>query len=161
MLYKGSVPLPHQTNQFQTAELAPAQARQAYPLIQLANPNVAMPEWLAFVRRWSRLSPERGGIIALRDRRGYIHAIYTYKIDYSIAIGRLLRVSDIIAGHLPGPPLGRFITDSVNRLADRLQCPSIVLETPASADADTLAAGPNAPFGFLHHLDEETAPKPH
>lgn len=161
MLRERSMTLSHRTNQFQTAELAPALARQAYPLIHLANPNVAMPEWLAFVRRWSRLSPDRGGIVALKDRRGYIHAVYTYKIDYSIAIGRLLRVSDVIAGNLPGPALGRFIMDSVNHLADRLNCPSIVLETPARTDTDALANGLSAPFSILHHLDADAALKHH
>lgn len=153
--------MPYSTNQFQTETLLPALARQAYPLIHLANPDVAMTEWLAFVRRWSRLSPERGGIIALKDRRGYIHAVYTYKVDYSIAIGRLLRVSDIIIGSLPGMSLGDTILHSVNNLADRLHCPAIVLETPTWADAETLTKEPRAPFSFLHHPNAITALKHH
>ena len=135
---------------FNAVHLTQAQARQAFPLARMLNPAIAMADWLGFTRRYTRLPADRGGIVAMMDKRGCIHAIFTYRVDQSIGIGRFLRISDIMIGHLPGVRPGQATLKSIRRLAIQLDCPSVVMEALTVEDADISAADSSAPFGYLH-----------
>jgi hypothetical protein len=125
-------------------------ARLAYPLVRMSRPSISMEEWIAFVRRWVRLSPQQGGIMSIGDKRGYLHALFTYRLDQNLQLGCFVRIGDIIAGHLPGELLNRSIIASADRLAARIGCKSIVIEPAADGAAVRAMTGTETkPFGFL------------
>jgi hypothetical protein len=135
---------------FQEKLLDGRHARLAYPLVCHVKPAMPINDWIAFVRRWSRLSPNKGGIMALNDRRGYLHAIFTYRVEQNLRFGCFVRITDVIVGHLPGETLNRAIMECTDRLAERIGCSMIVIEpTHETAHARMLAAAEIRPFGFL------------
>ncbi|TAK47672.1 MAG: hypothetical protein EPO23_11680 [Xanthobacteraceae bacterium] len=137
------------TDIFEGELLGSHRARLAYPLVRLFDPAISLDSWLAFARRWSRQSAERGGLMAIRDRRGYLHALFTYRIEHNLRFGKFLRVSDVIMGQLPGASLNRSILDTATRLAGRTGCAAIVIE-PAHDTATTAPGAPEtASFGYL------------
>jgi hypothetical protein len=135
---------------FQERLLDSRHARLAYPLVRHVKPAMPITEWIAFVRRWSRLSPKKGGIMTLNDRRGYLHALFTYRVEQNLRFGCFVRITDVIVGHLPGETLNRSIMECADRLAERIGCSTIVIE-PAheAAHARMLSAAEIHPFGFL------------
>jgi len=150
-----------QFDPFAAVPLDAAMARQAYPLVRISNPAISMSDWLAFARRVMRLAPDRGGILALSDRRDCIHAIFTYRVDHSITLGRFLRISDIMIGHLPGLRPEDAILKSARHLAAKLDCPSMVLESLTSEEEAIGASPVSAPFGYLHRKKVLRAVKHH
>lgn len=117
---------------FEATVILSEQARRAYPLIHHSYPNVTFDQWLAFTRRWNRLPRQRGGILAIQDRRGCVHSIFSYRVDSQLLHRRMLRVSDLIVGRLPGGIIDRAIVRKAERLASKVGCHSILFELPQS-----------------------------
>lgn len=125
-------------------------ARLAYPLVGLFDPAITLDAWLGFARRWCRQPPERGGLVAIRDRRGYLHALFTYRVDHNLRLGHFLRIADIIMGHLPGDTLNRCILIKASEIAGRTGCTQIVIEPSHNgATVKAFADQHLAPFSYL------------
>lgn len=141
----------HETfDPFEAVSLTPALARQAYPLVRMADPSLSIGQWLTFARRQMRITARRGGIVALRDRRQCIHALFTYRVDNNLKLRRFLRISDVMVGHLPGVRPLDAVMKAARRQAATLGCNCIVLETLARDEPETAAQDISLPFGFLH-----------
>ena len=124
------------SNIFQTEYLSPKQAREAYPLVRLFHPVLSFEKWLAFARRWRRMLRHRGGLVAMKDMRGYVHAVFSYRVDTNLRNGPVLRVSDLMVGRLPGRLIDRALVESVERLAREIDCTSILFELPQSREGN-------------------------
>lgn len=96
------------------------EARKAYALISLAHPEVTLPHWRTFVRRFNRGRRSERGIVAVSDSRGTIHAVFAYQVETSLKNADALCVSDIVMGRLPGGSLPRALIACVDRLAEQL-----------------------------------------
>jgi hypothetical protein len=119
---------------FYTAPLSHNEARLAFPLVQMSDPTVTLRDWLAFARRWARRRPEQGGLVAVRDRRGIMYALFSYVVERDLRLEACLRISDIIAGRLPGADLDAAILFGIQELGERLGCNSILIDVPVSPE---------------------------
>jgi hypothetical protein len=116
---------------FNAAPLPPAQARLAYPLVQMFDPAVTLEAWLAHARRIARRKPDHGGMIAVRDNRGILHAVFTYSVERNFRRGACLRVADLIVGRLPGALVNGAVLGAAQDLARRIGCKTILIDVPA------------------------------
>src|ERR1700674_677529 len=121
---------------FHKVSLQAKNAREAYPLVRLCPSSVTLDQWLSFGRRLARLPRHRGGLFAVKDKRGYVHAVFSYRIDSDMRHGPVLRVSDLIIGRLAGRTIDRVIVNATEQLALEIGCFSIVVELPQSAESE-------------------------
>jgi hypothetical protein len=91
---------------FQALTIYPASAGVAYPLVRLHDAGITLKKWLVFARRRCSASG-RSGLIAIRDCRGIIHAVFSYRNDIDLRVRRRLCISDLIVAHLPGSGIER------------------------------------------------------
>jgi hypothetical protein len=122
---------------FHATHLRRDQARRAFPLVRVHDPHVTLKEWLAFVWRWTRMPERRGGLVSVADVRGYLHALFSYRIEIDLLHGRLMRVSNLIIGHLPGQAVRSTVVATIERLAEDTGCSSVAI------DLAQAPAGPN------------------
>ncbi len=113
---------------FQSAPLKPTSARRAYALVRLFNPQMDLPDWLTYARSFARHSARSAGLHALEDERGYIHAVFAYNVRHHLRHRRLLRVTDVVIGHLPGRTLAEALLGSVADIAQESACDSVMVE---------------------------------
>lgn len=113
---------------FEAAVIEPTLARKAFSLVRHSHPGVSLAQWLEITQRWTRVPYRRGGILAIQDRCGYVHAIFCYRVDSILQHSPVLRVFDLIVGRLPGGVIDRTIARTVERLASEIGCCSIVFE---------------------------------
>lgn len=138
------------TDIFEGEMLDSRHARLAYPLVHLFNPAMSLDAWLGFARRWARLPVERGGLMTIRDRRGYLHALFTYRVEHNLRFGRFLRVADIVMGQLPGQTLNLSLLNIASRLAATNACTVIVVEPAHHGTLPRIASDQEtASFGYL------------
>jgi hypothetical protein len=117
---------------YEAEPLRAAQAATVYPLVSLLHPEVTPHAWRRFVREASRLPRHRGGLMAIRDRRGCCHAVFSYRIGDDLAAGRSLRVSDVVMGRLPGVTLPRALVTCAERLANEFESSAISIDLQQS-----------------------------
>lgn len=115
---------------FHAAPLLPDEARLAYPLVQMFDPAVTLRDWLVFARRLQRKRPEQAGLMAVRDARGTIFALFSYVVEHDFRKRACLRVSDLIVGYLPSTVVNEVILLSAQKLADRFACGSLLIDVP-------------------------------
>lgn len=123
-------------------------ARQAFALAQVFNRHLVMAQWTDYTRACRGGVRGGRGLTTLVDRRGYVHAFFAWCVQTSLAQGRLLKVNELVMGHLPGSSLPEAIAETLVELAQGADCRSIVLDLPAG----TLAAASRALFveqGFV------------
>jgi hypothetical protein len=126
---------------FHVAPLAPNEARLAYPLVRMFDPTVTLAGWLSHVRRVVRRKPELGGIMGVRDRRGVLHALFSYHLDRDLRFGCCLRISDLIVGRLPGALVNGAVVAGAQELAERFGCDALLIDVPTPpAEASALAS---------------------
>jgi len=119
-------------NLYLAEPLRASQAERVYALVSLLHPRVTPEDWRRFVRRATRVPRDRGGLMAIRDRRGYCHAVFSYRVGNELAAGRSLRVSDVVMGRLPGVTLPRALVACAERLAVELDSTAISIDLEAS-----------------------------
>lgn len=115
---------------FHAAPLLPDEARLAYPLVQMFDPAVTLRDWLAFARRIQKRRPEQAGLMAVRDGRGTIFALFSYMVEQDFRKRSCLRVSDLIVGYLPSAAIDEAILASAQSLADRFACGTLLIDMP-------------------------------
>jgi hypothetical protein len=118
---------------FHSHILQAGDARFAYPLVQLTFPGVTLSEWLEFARAATRLPAKKGGLMAVRDARHHVHALFRYRVERDLPFPNILKVSNLIVVRLPGRALGTALIESFDELASISRCQAISLELVTSS----------------------------
>ena len=105
-------------------------ARAAYPLVRLHDAGITLDKWLRFARRHCQAPSDRAGLVAIRDRRGIVHALFSYRVDFDLHSRRRLCVANLIVAHLPGSQIDEAIAASTKSISAELRCHGITVEHP-------------------------------
>lgn len=136
---------------FRAEPLGPAQWGRGYALVRMLHPDLTERDWRSYIRRAARRSP--GGLMAICDARGYCHAIFSYRIGERIGKGRLLRVSDVVMGRLPGATLPKALIACAEKLAEEHGGTDVAIDLDhsmlAPRDSEALAQAGFEPSGFV------------
>jgi hypothetical protein len=130
--------------QFQAVTMRWESARAAYPLIRLHDASITLDKWQRFVRRQCRTGPERAGLIAIRDRRDIVHALFCYRVEFDLHDRRRLCVANLIVAHLPGSQIDEAVAASTRDVSMQLGCNTITVEQPFRATAPPRTGCPTA-----------------
>lgn len=103
-------------------------ALRAWPLVQIAYPGVGREAWFAYAKAVGRRRGKVGGAVAIEDSRGYIHALFAWHVNRTIARRRALRVCDLVVGALPGKPLAAAIVQAIRAVAAEAGADSVLVE---------------------------------
>lgn len=122
---------------YRATALRPEEAAAAFPLANMLHRDLTIGQWRRFVRNVTRPASRRAGVIAVRDRRSYIHALFVYRVEDDVAHRHVLRLTHLIMGRLPGGVLAQSIVAHAERLAASLGDLAIALD--ASIDGLTRA----------------------
>ena len=117
------------SEQFQALPIDDERAATAYPLVYLHDASITTEQWLSFVRRHCHAGGE-SGLIAIRDCRGIVHALFRYRVDDDLRVQRRLCITDLIVAHLPGVEIDAAVTASAKRVSAELDCGAITIERP-------------------------------
>lgn len=115
--------------QFQALPLTGEGARAAYPLVYLHDASISLPDWVQFVRAHDG-GRAGGGLMTIRDCRGLIHALFSYRIDLDLRIRRRLCIGDMIVAYLPGRLIDEAIAACARDIAADLRCDTIFIARP-------------------------------
>jgi hypothetical protein len=116
--------------QFQALPMDRQDASAAYPLVYLHDASITTDQWLRFVRRRCRTASGRTGLIAIRDCRDIVHALYSYRVDRDLRIRNRLCITDLIVAHLPGSQIDAAIAASAENISAQFDCQAITIEQP-------------------------------
>ncbi len=121
--------LPHNDEPlFVTVPVDRSIALRAWPLVQLSHPGMALEQWIAYATTGRRRMGKTGGLVAIQDRRAYVHAVFAWSVQRSIGHPRVLRVTDMVVGALPGRWLAETIVAAIQSLAQQTQANSVLVE---------------------------------
>ncbi len=146
--------------QFQTLTIDAASASAAYPLIWMHDAGISLQKWLGFARRRCRATSGRSGLIAIRDCRGIIHAVFSYRTDIDLRARKRLCIGHLIVAHLPGSGIDEAVAVSANRIAAKLGCHTITSEqmflsqtgiSPGCPTVKRLQSWSRVPLGTRRH----------
>lgn len=132
--------------QFQAHPLTWEGARTAYPLVCLHDTSISLETWLRFVRRRCRGASGRSGLIAIRDSRGIVHALFSYRVDLDLRSRKRLCLAHLIVAHLPGSQIDDAVAISAGNVAASLGCQTISIEQPLSARFGFVAKSPDGGY---------------
>lgn len=129
---------------FQALPIGLREARAAYPLIYLHDASITLEEWLAFARRQCARPSGKIGLMAIRDRRGIIHALFGYRVDLDLRANKRLCLSNLVIARLPGSMIDEAIATSADDIAAKHRCRTISLDQPFTPRAFMQATCPTA-----------------
>jgi hypothetical protein len=132
------------TEQFQALPIDFNRARAAYPLIYMHDASISLERWLRFVRRRCRTTSGRTGLIAIRDCRGIVHALFSYRVDSDLRIRRRLCIGNLIVAHLPGSKIDAAVAASAESVSAQFDCEVITIEQPFRPATAMLGRCPTA-----------------
>jgi hypothetical protein len=118
------------TEQFQALPIDFERASAAYPLVYLHDASITLEKWLGFVRRRYKAPRRRTGLIAIRDCRGIVHALFSYRVDSDLHIPRRLCIGNLIVAHLPGSQIDAAVAASAESVSAQFHCQAITIEQP-------------------------------
>jgi hypothetical protein len=130
--------------QFQAITMSWESARAAYPLIRLHDASISLERWQRFVRRQCRPGPGRAGLIAIRDRRDIVHALFSYRVEFDVHDRRRLCVANLIIAHLPGSQIDAAVAASTKNVSMQFGCNTITVEQPFRAATPVHTSCPTA-----------------
>ena len=105
-------------------------AAAAYPLVRLHDASVTLDKWRRFARRHGGSACKRAGLIAIRDCRGIVHALFSYRVDLDLHNRRRLCVTNLIVAHVPGSQIDDAVAASTRNVSVQLGCHAITVEQP-------------------------------
>ena len=114
--------------QFQALPIDQGDAIAAYPLVFMHDASITTEQWRQFVRQRCR-SPQTG-LMAVRDRRGVVHALFSYRIDSDLRVRKRLNISDLIVAHLPGSQIDNAVASVVADISAQFGCQIVTIERP-------------------------------
>lgn len=117
--------------------LSEARIVAAFPLVSAALPDVSLDQWTQYAREMiagaDRGGPDLGRLMVVRDRKGFIHAVYQYQLRPSLADGPIMAIDLLIAAKLVSEDsMARLVLGVVEREARALGCDAVLLELPES-----------------------------
>lgn len=105
-------------------------ARTAYPLVRMHDASISLESWLRFARRRCRATAGRAGLIGIRDCRGIVHAVFSYRVDRDLHSRKRLSIANTIVAHLPGSRIEEAVTASTGELSVQFGCQTVTVEQP-------------------------------
>ena len=108
--------------QFQALPMDHARASAAYPLVYMHDASITLERWLRFVRQRCRTITSRTGLIAIRDCRGIVHALFSYRVDSDLNSRRRLCIGNLIVAHLPGSQIDAAVAASAKNVSAQFDC---------------------------------------
>ena len=114
---------------FRSAHLGARSAIRAYPLVRLFQSGLDQRRWNAFVRHQNRAGGG-GGVMMNEDSRGAAHAVFSWRVRPNMLGERVLSISDMVLGSLPGRALCDALVEEVSALARERECQAIEVELP-------------------------------
>jgi hypothetical protein len=130
------------SEQFQALPMDRARACAAYPLVYMHDASITLERWLRFVRQQCRALTSRTGLIAIRDRRGIVHALFSYRVDSDLRSSRRLCIGNLIVAHLPGSQIDAAVAASAQSVSAQFDCQAITIEQPFRPATTTLRRCP-------------------
>ncbi len=116
---------------FRVEPMTGAGAVGAYPLVRMWDPHRSQAAWRALASHYCGRRAGRG-MMAVRDRRGVIHGLFTYHVQRTLRHGTVLRLNDVIVAQMPGPSLADIVVDGADALRRDLGCDALVIDLPVS-----------------------------
>lgn len=113
---------------FKTTPVDRRVALRAWPLVQISHPAVTREEWVSYAVTTGRRLGKTGGVVAIEDSRGYIHALFSWYVVRTVSHRKAMRVNDMIVGALPGRRLAETIVESIREVADQAGAGSVLIE---------------------------------
>ncbi len=129
---------------FQALPIGVREARSAYPLVYLHDASITLEEWLRFARRRCRGPSDPSGLIAVRDCRGLVHAVFGYRVDIDLRARKRLCLNNLVVARMPSSSIDEAILTCANTLAERFRCQTVSLEQPFSRETGLPGACPTA-----------------
>jgi len=117
---------------FDAVRVTLSEARRAHSLVALSHPAVGADEWKRFLRTTILPRRKESGIVALKDSRRCIHALFAFRIASTLGRDATLQVTEIAAMRLPGTVLVKSLMRFADDLALELALPSIAIEMQPS-----------------------------
>ncbi|MBR0938648.1 hypothetical protein [Bradyrhizobium jicamae] len=115
---------------FQALPIDHRHAIAAYPLVFMHDASISTEQWLQFVHERCRDGSPQAGLIAIRDCRGVIHAVFSYRIDCDLRVRRRLNIGDLIVAHLPGSQIDNAVATVVADVSAQFGCQTVTIERP-------------------------------
>ncbi len=130
--------------QFQAVLMDRQRASAAYPLVYMHDASITLQKWLRFVARRCRTTSGRTGLIAIRDCRGIVHALFSYRVDSDLRIRKRLCIANLMVAHLPGSQIDAAVAASAADVSAQFDCQTITIEQPFHPATGTPARCPTA-----------------
>ncbi|CAO3416355.1 hypothetical protein [Azospirillum doebereinerae] len=120
------------------------QIDQAYPLVCVAAPGLAVEQWRAFAAAVLGINGEAGGpsaprtgIMTVQNARGYLHGLFSYAIEEHLRHGRVMTVDNFVVLDLfDVPGVAGTLLDAMDGLARGLGCAAIHTALPEHCTLD-------------------------
>jgi hypothetical protein len=122
--------------QFHALAMDRTHALAAYPLVSLHDAGMTRTEWLRLVGHYCRRPHGRTGLMAIRDARGIIHALFSYRIDHDLRVRKRLCIADLIVAHVAGSQIDAAIAATARSVSAQFGCQAITIERPFGAAAE-------------------------
>lgn len=125
---------------FRARSLDFADSQKAYSLAQLSRPELGITEWQNMIK-WQRGDPPGDCVwIAIEDNRAYFHALFYCHLIHPSNGGKILRITDMIAADLPGPPVVASVVECSAFLAEKTGAIGLEFDLEGGS-GETAAAG--------------------
>lgn len=113
---------------FRTTAVDRRAALRAWPLVQISHPGVRLEDWLSYAISTGKRFGKTGGVVAIEDARGYIHALFAWNVLRTVTYRRAMRVTDMIVAALPGRQLAETLVEAVRDIAEQARADSVLIE---------------------------------
>ena len=105
---------------FRARPVAVAGEEKAFVLAQLGRPELDIAEWREMIALQRQSALVENVWIAIEDSRAYVHALLNCSLAIPVQQQRILRILDVIAADLPGPPVIAAAVECTSFLACQL-----------------------------------------
>lgn len=116
--------------QFQAHPIDRDWARAAYPLVYMHDASISQEKWLRFAGRYEGIASDTSGLMVIRDSRGIIHALFSYRTDLDLHLRKRLCIGNLVVAHIPGSQIDEAVAECSGNLAAALACQTILIEQP-------------------------------
>lgn len=113
--------------------IAPSEAHLAYELVAMSHPGVSKAGWTRYLRGFGRGKAGQRGLVALRDGRDCIHAIFAFTVSRDLTGEATLRISELAMARLPGSVPVKALIGFADALARELDLPATLLDLESSS----------------------------
>jgi hypothetical protein len=115
-----------------------SEARLAFSLARLADPNISAAQWNAYTRRIFAGRRKGGcGLLGIRDARGIFHGLFAYAVERTWHRPRRLRITDVFMARMPGLHAEDALICCAESIAQTTHCQEIVIEIAADSRGGT------------------------